>query len=151
MNKSLRVAKYFLDKRDEKGAGVDPIYTNMKLQKLVYFAHGYSLAILKEPMIDSEFFAFQYGPIEMDLYESVNSFGSKEVEKIKGVSKLDFSHEQIELLDKVDSLYSKYSASQLSDITHRKGSPWTQVWNLNPFGRIPDDLIKDYFDQFQNS
>ena len=151
MNRSLEVAQYFLDKRNSKGDSTIPEYTNMKLQKLVYFAHGYSLAILDKPLIDSDFFAFKYGPIEMDLYAIVSSYGRNEVKKIKGVSDYSFTDEEMQLLEKVDATFSKYTASQLSEMTHRKGSPWSEVWALSPFGRIPDELIKEYFVSVQNA
>lgn len=151
MNTSLEVAQYFLDQRESKSDSTIPEYTNMKLQKLVYFAHGYNLAILDKPLIDSDFFAFQYGPIEMDLYAIASSYGRKEVKKIKEPNDYSFTDEENELLKKVDATFSKYTASQLSEITHRKGSPWSEVWELSPFGKIPAELIREYFVSVQNA
>lgn len=37
--------------------------TNMKLQKMVSIAHGFSLATLNEPLTYSDVQAWQYGPV----------------------------------------------------------------------------------------
>ena len=48
--------------------------TPMKLQKLVYFLHGWNLAIVDEPAIDSQFQAWPYGPVEEGLYHIFKPF-----------------------------------------------------------------------------
>ena len=40
----------------------------MKMQKLVYLAHGWHLAIHDRPLISENFEAWPYGPVEEDLY-----------------------------------------------------------------------------------
>ena len=54
------IANYFLKHRKRfKRKG--PI-TQMKLHKLVYFAHGWHLALKGEPLIDETLQAWDYGP-----------------------------------------------------------------------------------------
>ena len=43
------VAEYFLSKTDEEAGDV---ISNLKLQKLVYYAQGFSLAVNDEPLFD---------------------------------------------------------------------------------------------------
>lgn len=41
--------------------------------------------------------------------------------------------------------FGAYTGDRLSGITHQEGSPWSVTWNLDKFGIIPDDLIKEYY------
>jgi uncharacterized phage-associated protein len=50
--------------------------TNMQLQKLVYIAHGYTLAILHEPLVRQDIEAWRYGPVIKDLYQVLRQYGS---------------------------------------------------------------------------
>ena len=61
----LDIAKYFLylDNTNE-GDGV----SNLKLQKLVYYAQGYYSAIFDNPLFSNEISAWTHGPVISDLY-----------------------------------------------------------------------------------
>lgn len=41
--------------------------------------------------------------------------------------------------------YGQYPAAQLSPITHRPGTPWTQVWNDKDYGITPNELIRYHY------
>ena len=43
--------------------------TPLKMQKLVYFAHGWHLAITGAPLISEPIQAWQYGPVISSLYQ----------------------------------------------------------------------------------
>lgn len=58
------IANKFLDIAESEGAKIDP----MKMQKLVYIAHGWGLGFLGEPLITQDIEAWKYGPIISDLY-----------------------------------------------------------------------------------
>ncbi|MFQ5632018.1 MAG: Panacea domain-containing protein, partial [bacterium] len=58
MYDSRLIANYFIDFARKDGVAISP----MKLQKLVYFAHGYYLAITGQPLIEEEIQAWRYGP-----------------------------------------------------------------------------------------
>jgi uncharacterized phage-associated protein len=52
------------------------------------------------------------------------------------------------LLKKIIDVYGKFTAAQLSTMTHEAGSPWDRTRESNPNRKgvdIPDDLIKQYF------
>jgi len=53
--------------------------------------------------------------------------------------------EELKILKSVWDGYKKFSGSQLSEITHRHGSPWSTTWEKNKFGIIPLDEIKSYY------
>src|SRR5579875_2343089 len=65
------VANYFLDLAAKEGRPLDP----MGIQKLVYFAHGWNLAIFGSPLIRQRVEAWDYGPVIADLYQAFREFG----------------------------------------------------------------------------
>lgn len=158
---SKAVANYFLDLAKES----DKPLTPMKLQKLIYFAHGWCLAIYDEPLIAETVEAWKYGPVVPLIYHEFKEYGSGKITdyatEIEWVDddalQLEFYQPQIAktdektaaLLKRIWDIYGKYSGVALSNLTHMKGTPWDQVWNEStPSGTdIPVDLMKDYFQQ----
>src|SRR5215469_2786509 len=53
--------------------------TQMKLQKLVYFAHGLHLASYNEPLISEKFQAWKYGPVVPAIYRDYKLYGSSPI------------------------------------------------------------------------
>ncbi|MBL8233482.1 MAG: DUF4065 domain-containing protein, partial [Bryobacterales bacterium] len=69
---ALAVANRFLAlaARDKK-----PI-DHLKLQKLIYFAHGWYLAFTGSPLLTEHVEAWQYGPVIPTVYHQFKRFGS---------------------------------------------------------------------------
>ncbi len=142
---SLAVANSFL--KLSVGAEVPPM-TNMKIQKLVYIAHGFTLGILHEPLIRSHVHAFQHGPVIPSLYESLKPYGSDAVPSDLMV--FHYFPEEIEtafqrVIKRVWTKYGQLSAFQLRNITHKAGTPWSITWNKKPYSVIENDLIEKYY------
>ena len=158
MYDALAVANHFLELAGRDDRKIDP----MKIQKLVYFAHGWHLALVDEPLIRERIEAWDYGPVIPVLYQSFRKFGSspiteKGVElKIQGGSVVmvrpkigdpcnsgDDDYAKA-LLENVWETYKDYSALQLSSLTHRPESPW-QIARTDGARAISDELIKSHF------
>lgn len=123
--------------------------TNMQVQKLVYIAHGYSLAILHRPLVRQAVEAWRYGPVIPALYQSLRQYGAGLVtEPINTLSREALSETDRAVLTTVEDAYSRFSGPQLSTMTHKEGTPWQQVyepqglWNNQT---IPDPLIEQYY------
>ncbi|MCL6584270.1 MAG: DUF4065 domain-containing protein [bacterium] len=69
------IANYFLDLAKSKGEKL----TLMKLLKLIYFAHGWHLAITGKPLIDEQVEAWQYGPVIPSVYHEFKGFGNQPI------------------------------------------------------------------------
>jgi uncharacterized phage-associated protein len=163
----LAVANEFLDIAIKSGC---KDITPMKLQKLVYFAHGWFLALTEQPLISERIEAWQYGPVIPSLYRAFKEYGNRPVDQLHfelefGSDSDEVSFEDIEivtprlnpdesseaqfavkLIRKVWDSYGKYSPSRLSNATHVPDSPWKQVYKEGKkFEVIPDELIKNYF------
>ena len=136
--------------------------TQMQLQKLVYIAHGWNLAINGTRLVEDDPCAWDYGPVFPDLWEALRGYGRSPVTKpIKigdyGLNAFRPDAEKAatgtltdaekQLVDKVHELYSPFHAFQLSAMTHQEGTPWhnTYVEENNKKGVISDDLIREHF------
>lgn len=136
------IAKWFIEydrkNRFNEGEGI----TNLKLEKLLYYAQGYYLAKKNAPLFDDKIIAWDHGPVVNDVYQKYKKFGSSKIEiednKIYE-AKIDKDTEQI--LIKVYEKYAQYSAWKLSDMTHQE-EPW-KLTKKNE--EITKELMGDYF------
>ncbi|SRR6266536_701619 len=122
--------------------------TNMQLQKLVYIAHGYALAILHKPLIKQSVEAWRYGPVVADLYHALREYGSGKVTKPINILPAEtLSETHCALLSEVVKAYGRFTGPQLSTMTHREGTPWRDVYDPNGWGNtvISDDLIERHY------
>lgn len=157
------IANYFLAKAREANRELTP----MKLQKLVYFAQGWHLAVRNESLIDEQVEAWPYGPVIPTLYREFREFGDRPITfeatdcVPNGRGGLRFVRPSVDdqphvaeftklFLDRIWDVYGAYSAIQLSNMTHKSGSPWDQVREEHagqiPRGTdIPRSTITRYF------
>ncbi len=138
--KPIDIVKFFLKLQDADGDSGDVI-TNLKAQKLLYYAQGISLAKTGKPIFDEDFIAWQHGPVIPGLYDELKTFGRSQIELEDDLDLDKFSDEQIDLLISVYKTYGQFSAWKLRDMTHRE-APWKNV-NINDV--ISKDSIKEYF------
>ena len=144
------IANYFLAKQ---------CLTQMKLHKLVYYAQGWHLGITGQPLLDETLEAWQYGPVVPSIYREFRSFGASPITclamelnwrtRTYFEPQVDPSDRVVnELLDSVRNLYGKYTAAQLSELTHRPDSPWSATRRANPGLRcagIANEVIRSHF------
>ncbi|MGO9638692.1 MAG: Panacea domain-containing protein [Terracidiphilus sp.] len=156
------VANEFLKIARNKGEAI----TSMKLQKLVFYAHGWSLALAHEPLIFNRIEAWDYGPVIPDLYQVFKAYGNEPItapgqEWVARDRKLvlitptlekspkDNEHTAAQgIVERVWQQYGKYTAARLSNATHAPGTPWEQVYK--PGERnilIPNPIIQAYFER----
>lgn len=150
------VANYFLDVAADHNSSLTP----MKLQKLIFFAHGWFLAVYDEPLIADQIEAWQFGPVVPSIYHEfkharsgaistkATEFDYSDFELVEpSVPKTDKSSR--ELMHKVWRTYGKLTGVQLSNLTHLPGTPWANARaNLEGDGRnvpIDDESIKTHF------
>lgn len=134
------VADYFLAQQDEESG--DTI-SNLKLQKLVYYAQGFHLAMHDgQPLFGEPIEAWTHGPVVPELYHRFKDFGAG---AIFPPVKLDYSkydQRTKELLDEVYSVYGQFSGWKLRNMTHEE-APWRDT-NPKP-GVISHESMASYF------
>lgn len=114
------VADYFLSKTDEEAGDV---ISNLKLQKLVYYAQGFTLAVTGKPLFNEPIEAWQHGPVVPDLYHKYKDHGAYGIPAPTNVDFSKFSSEIKEILDEVYDVYGQFSAWKLRNMTHGE-VPW---------------------------
>lgn len=128
--------------------------TPLKVQKLLYFLHGWYLAVTGEVLVDEGFLKWQYGPVCRSIYDSLKTYGGSPVDDY--IREMDPEHRDVtaffvntkvkdrfeEVLDAVWKKYSGYTAAQLSTLTHLHNTPWSLTEDRE---LIDNDLIRQYF------
>ncbi|CAN5417882.1 hypothetical protein BH10BDE1_BH10BDE1_28010 [soil metagenome] len=119
--KSLDVANAFVL------AGV-PTLTPMKIQKLVYFAHGWCLALSGQPLIDEEFEAWTHGPVVPAIYHAFKHYGAAVVDQPSRRGTSAVPAELTPLINRIIRRYGHLSGFTLSELTHKENSAWSRVY-----------------------
>lgn len=97
--------------------------TNSALNKLIYYAHGFSYCFLPEPLIQQRPRAWTFGPVYGQIWHEFNDIYEDD-STIEGLADgSPFSCEEEDYLLAVYSAFGRYSGSALSDITHTE-APW---------------------------
>jgi uncharacterized phage-associated protein len=143
---SSTIAGYFIDKSNKENAPLSVL----QLVKLIYIAHGWNLALYNTPLISDRIEAWKYGPVMPSLYSLFKGLNLTKDDLIKG-----FLIEEArcikpihrELLNKVYVKYKRTSGEELTNLMHRKDTPWYKVWNneAGKDGPIEDASTKAYY------
>uniref|UniRef100_UPI0009526B6D Panacea domain-containing protein n=1 Tax=Serratia marcescens TaxID=615 RepID=UPI0009526B6D len=134
---AIAVANAFIAKA--KKCGIKDL-TPMKLQKLVFFAHAWSLAAYGEPLIRDKVLAWKYGPVIESVYHEFKAYGSNNITSVgtefvwdddpNSIVKAKFVAPEIPasdeyataIIDIIFDVYGDKSAIYLSNLTHETGS-----------------------------
>lgn len=137
------VANYFLSRVDEEAGD---LISNLKLQKLLYYAQGFHLAIFDTPLFTNDIQAWKHGPVVESLYHTYKDHGSGGIPPLKEMDTDIFSDEVIELLDEIHNMYGQYGAWKLRNMTHEE-PPWKSTYKDGVgSGRvIPLEAMQNYF------
>jgi len=156
------IANYFFELATKEGKQIEPL----KMQKLVYFAHGWYLAFTGMPLLNEYVEAWQYGPVIPDLYHAFKQYGSGPITSPAYSMRADGSTIRFivpriydvadeeglsfvkQLLDRVWEVYKSYTGIQLSSMTHQPDTPWyatREATNGMKNADIPNERIREYF------
>lgn len=142
------VANAFIRKARESGRND---VTPMKLLKLVYIAHGWSLGINNRPLFLEEVEAWKYGPVIPELYDAVKGYRNRPIDHELPESAFGNHIEADDqaLIDQVWATYGQHDGIRLSSITHQPDTPWDKTWDRRGFHGliIPTPMIRDHYQQ----
>lgn len=109
----------------------------MKLQKLLYYANGWWLAINGEPLLNEAPQVWRYGPVYQQLYRTFSRFGHNDIggpvkgnpfaDKPETLGNGERETKVRQLLDWIWQEHGTKSAVTLSDETHAVGTPWRDI------------------------
>lgn len=135
--KSVEVASYLIYKNNNLPEdGTNTIlksgFSNKKLQKMLYFAQAWYLAIYDKELFPDDFEAWIHGPAIRHVYGLYKNFGYSRINLIK--NNKDFSsltEKEKGFLDMIFEIYHKFDAQHLEFLSHND-TPWIDARNETP-------------------
>lgn len=113
------IAEYFIGLAHDTGSFV----SNLKLQKLVYYAQAWHLALYESPLFAEDFQAWIHGPVIPSLYQKYKPFGWQ---PISAEVNPDLPKATVQFLNDVADEYFACDAYELEQMTHAE-FPWMQA------------------------
>jgi uncharacterized phage-associated protein len=150
MFRALSVAKELV-RLSFAGEEKDPL-TNLRLQKLLYYAQAWSLVLRESELFPEEIEAWRWGPVVPAVYNKLpDGQAASQIPAAMFADAPDLPPEEAELVGSVWEAYNQYSALQLSRMTHEE-MPWLRAWGGGPTdgagsgnNPIKVDDLEDYF------
>lgn len=122
------VANSLLELAKQKGIfNISP----MKLQKLIFYAQSWHLRLCEEELFNDPIERWQYGPVVRSVYDEFKSYGSYPITSLASdaqgfvptIKPNDTTTK--DFLNRILDVYGQYTALQLSNMTHQRGTSWS--------------------------
>lgn len=142
--KAIDVARYFLLVASSLEAG-DTI-SNLKMQKMLYYAQGWHFAHFNTPLFDDEIEAWKHGPVVRQVYNEFKKYGRDAIsfDELDSFDKNTINSDEQEFITFVFKRLSRISAWELAELTHKE-PPYKDNFVEAMNNNIPKDEIKNYF------
>lgn len=128
------------------------LVTNLKLQKLLYYAQAWFLVNNKnKKLFKEDIEAWQYGPVVPNIYKKYQKFGRKPITSSSNLEK-DFEHispKVKQYLNEFCELFLRFSATELVGMTHIE-EPWIEAINSSDRIINTDTMYKFYSKMLNN-
>jgi uncharacterized phage-associated protein len=121
----------------------------LRLQKLLYYVQGWSLALQGKAMFNNRIEAWVHGPVVPDVYRQYAKYGDQPIPPDDIKPPKDLSSEECSFIESVWRSYKGYSAISLREMTHKE-APWIDARSgLGPSDKgsaeITHKSMKRYF------
>lgn len=129
MNSALDIAKYIICIAQNNGDNI----TNLKLQKLLYYAQAWFLVNNNnQPLFTEDIEAWQYGPVVPSVYNEYKYCGRNPIDIhcediMSGFPMLNKNVKQY--LSEFCDVFLRFSATELVGMTHAE-KPWIEADNI---------------------
>jgi uncharacterized phage-associated protein len=133
----------------------------LRLNKLLYFIHGWGLTSRSDGLIRNHFLAWKRGPVIRPVFDAFKIYGEEKITapakyfdyvsaEHRPVAYDDISPADADIIMRVFASYDRFTTGRLVEMSHEPGGPWDIVYTawtedsrLNL--RIPNDLIRNHF------
>lgn len=121
-----KVADWFIAWAEQNDAEV----SNLKIQKLLYYAQGNHLAQTGQPLFPDRIEAWAHGPVIRTVYRRFKDYQSSEIDPdcVPEEFNWDDYKDVDSFLQTIWNTYGEYSAWKLRNMTHAE-SPWIEAFN----------------------
>lgn len=138
------IADYFINLANETGSFI----SNLKLQKLVYYAQAWYLAIYGKPLFEEDFQAWVHGPVIPELYQKYKKFSWRPIDEDVNPN---LPTPIQEFLSDVADEYFACDAYELERMTHIEDS-WNQARGNIPMDEASEAIIsKEWMKEYYGS
>jgi uncharacterized phage-associated protein len=135
------IGEYFIRMANERGSFI----SNLKLQKLVYYAQAWYLALHDRPLFDEDFEAWIHGPVIPVLYQKYKKFSWHPIDEDANPNLPQYVKD---FLDEVAEEYFACDAYELEQMTHIE-APWNQArGNLPPDAPSNEVIRKEWMKEY---
>lgn len=139
--KALDVAKALLYYADKKQLPI----TNLHLQKMLYYAQGFSYAITGHELFSDDIYAWKYGPAVPDVYQHYKSFVFMPITEKDGIN-INFDSDSLTIIKKTSESIGKLDRWYLVEKT-KSETPWKNNFINSMDKIIPKQDIFSFFSQ----
>ncbi|MBP0018741.1 MAG: SocA family protein [Cyanobacteria bacterium SBLK] len=134
-------AQYFLALAYDNNDSAGELISNLKLQKLLYYAQGLHLALFDRPLFTESIESWTHGPVVPEIYHEYKEYGSGSLPFPENFDYSKFDDDLKEVLEEVYEVYGQFSAWKLRNLAHNE--PPSQ--NTPTGSKISLDSLKQYF------
>lgn len=133
---SWAMADYLISASRERGE----LLTPLKLQKLLFYADAWHMALYGDEATTERFQAWVHGPVALTQYHRFKEYRWRPI--TEEIERPDISDELAHHLDEIIDVFGSETATALEIMTHQE-EPW-----LRARGGIPDDQpCNNYIDK----
>ena len=138
---ATRVANVLLALAHEHG----DVVTNLKLQKLLYYAQAWYLVNFGKRLFKDPIQAWDLGPVVPDVYHAWKKYQSAPIPyRVKGNEESFFQQHQISFLTDFFEVFSSLSATELVSMSHAE-KPWKEAHARGNNSEIDPKRMRDYY------
>lgn len=142
---AMQVAQHFLALQDEDAGD---LISNLKLQKLLYYAQGIHLALSGQPLYPERIEAWQHGPVVPEIYHAFKEYRARPIPVEKGKRPAIRDEAVIDFLNEVYDVFGQYSAWKLRNMTYEE-PPYKEAEDSQ--GEISQAAMRHYFQRCLNN
>ena len=137
------IAKWFIKKNNVPATLYDAEdISNLKLQKLLYYAQGIYMAMTGDKLFNDDIVAWEHGPVIANVYHEYSKYGRNGIPFNESRQPLEkYTDKENNILEQVYDYFGQYSAWKLRDMTHKE-KPWLSTTKNDV---ISPAVIKEYF------
>ena len=153
MCKSITIAKYLIDFQT-KEANLN--ISHLKLQKLLFYTQAFHLAYTDEELFEEEIQAWEYGPVQPEVYETYKNYGNAIIppeekdEESGDILKTHISENSYGVISSVLNAFAHISGIGLMEKTHRE-DPWKDAYAEGSKTVIKKEIMQAYYKSFLNT
>ncbi|MCG8409522.1 MAG: DUF4065 domain-containing protein [Phycisphaerales bacterium] len=123
MAKAIDIARYILWLAASEPEA-EPI-SHMRLQKLLYYAQGWRLAMRGESLFDDPINGWVHGPVVRSVYPAFSRYDAGAIPSSEAEEGEKLACDEMALVESIWENYKKYSAAELRKKTHSE-EPWLE-------------------------